>query len=282
MLLTLMSIPMNRKIGLYYQLHSQEAHSICINTNKMQWHIFVPTAIQTYAIHSHALLREMTFRKIYGQDNRLQIVLTSSHICLKKNWTQRWISVTNIMFLGRHTDGCIPLNEKKLPHTYISIWPIEKITSNNINKFIWAVLPDVNIDPRLFEVVTKKMIYSPCGAINKNSPYMKDGKCWKCCLRDLHTETITYYDVNPYYHWRSTEDGGHFIALKRCNNDSKNHNRWVVLALLSKTFNAYIRFEYHDLVQLIKYICTNVNKESDMLGFGVGTVSALTDEIELY
>ncbi|XP_071629550.1 LOW QUALITY PROTEIN: uncharacterized protein [Temnothorax longispinosus] len=65
----------------------------------------------------------------------------------------------------------------------------------------------------LFEVVTKNNIHGPCGAINNNSPCMKDEKCTKRYPRDLHSETITGNDGYPQYRRRSTKDGGKLITI---------------------------------------------------------------------
>ena len=178
----------------------------------------------------------------------------------------------------------IEWQKRGLPHAHILIWLIDKITPDKIDQVISAELPDSDIDPDLIEVVTKNMIHGPCGAFNSYSPCMKDGKCTKRYPRDLHSETITGNDGYPKYRRRSTEDGGKSIILKVQNNDVDVDNRWVVpySPLLLKTYKAHINVEYCNSVKSIKYICKYVNKGSDMAVFGVGNVSAPTDEIERY
>ena len=178
----------------------------------------------------------------------------------------------------------IEWQKRGLPHAHILIWLIDKITPDKIDEVISAELPDIDSDQGLLEVVTKNMIHGPCGAINNESPCMKDGKCTKRYPRALHAETITGNDGYPQYRRRSTEDGGKVITLKVRNNDIEVDNRWVVpySPLLSKTFKAHINVEYCNSVKSIKYICKYVNKGSDMAVFGVGSISAPIDEIERY
>ncbi|GAB1865879.1 ATP-dependent DNA helicase [Camponotus japonicus] len=178
----------------------------------------------------------------------------------------------------------IEWQKRGLPHAHILIWLIEKITPDQIDQIISAEIPDVDIDPDLFEVVTKNMIHGPCGLLNNNSPCMSDRKCTKRYSRDLLAETITGNDGYPLYRRRSTEDGGKSITLKVRNNDIEVDNRWVVpySPLLSKTFKAHINVEYCNSVKSIKYICKYVNKGSDMAVFGVGNATRHIDEIDQY
>ncbi|UYV73327.1 hypothetical protein LAZ67_10002739 [Cordylochernes scorpioides] len=107
----------------------------------------------------------------------------------------------------------IEWQKRGLPHAHILIWLIDKITPDQIDQVISAEIPDIAIDPDLFEVVAKNMIHGPCGAINNNSPCMKDGKCTKRYPKDLHAETITGVDGYPQYRRRSTQDGGSDMAV---------------------------------------------------------------------
>jgi len=69
-----------------------------------------------------------------------------------------------------HLVECTQINSKKrgLPHAYILIWLIEKITINQIDQIISAEVPDVDDKLNLFKIVTKNMIYGPCGLFNNN------------------------------------------------------------------------------------------------------------------
>lgn len=190
----------------------------------------------------------MNLRYIYCLNNRLRIAITPSNVCSNKNWIQWWISLTNIMFLGRHGVECIPLNGKKggLPHAYILIWLIKKITPK---QNVWSHLGR-NTGFRHWSTLIRSRyqehVHGPCTTYNNNYPCIKDGKCTKRYPRDLHAETVTENNGCPQCHRRSTKDGGHFTTLKVRNSDFKVDNRWVVpySPLLSKTSNAYLSFFY--------------------------------------
>ncbi|GFS92037.1 ATP-dependent DNA helicase [Trichonephila clavipes] len=178
----------------------------------------------------------------------------------------------------------IERQKRGLPHAYILVWLINKITPDQIDQIISAEIPDKHIDPYLFDVVTKDMIHGPCGAFNNNSPCMSDKKCTKRYPRKLVFDTITGNDGYPLHRRRSVEDGGKSVVLKVRNINIEVDNRWIVpySPLFSKTFKAHINVEYCNSAKSIKYICKYVNKGSDMAVFGIGNVAALLDEINQY
>ncbi|XP_039967840.1 uncharacterized protein LOC120779563 [Bactrocera tryoni] len=158
-----------------------------------------------------------------------------------------------------------------------------KIRPDQIDKVIPAEIPDEEIDPQLFDVVTKNRIHGPCGAINPTAPCMIDNKCSKRYPRALVDDTITGNDGYPLCRRRSAEDGGNSTVIKVRNQDVDVDNRWVVpySPLLSKIFEAHINVEYCNSVKSIKYICKYVNKGSDMAVFGVADYQSI-DEIQQY
>ena len=165
----------------------------------------------------------------------------------------------------------IEWQKRGLPHSHLLIWLFSKITPDIIDDIISAEIPDKEVDPELFTIVTKNMIHGPCGALNINCTCMKDGKCSKRFPWTLIPETITSTDGYPLYRRRAPEDGGQTFKLKTRNGTLDIDNRWVVpyCPLLSKTFKAHINVEYCHSVKSIKYICKYVNKGSDMAIFGL-------------
>ncbi|GBM74558.1 hypothetical protein AVEN_184364-1 [Araneus ventricosus] len=55
---------------------------------------------------------------------------------------------------------------------HILIWLKEKIRPGDVDNVIREEIPDIQQDPVLFEIVSKLMIYVPCGALNMKSPCM--------------------------------------------------------------------------------------------------------------
>ena len=68
-----------------------------------------------------------------------------------------------------------------------------------------------------------------------------------------------------------------------CNNKVHVDNRWVVpySPLLCKLLNAHINVEFCVSVKSIKYVCSYVNKGSDMSMFGIQEQDK-NDEIKCY
>ncbi|XP_060858512.1 uncharacterized protein LOC132935889 [Metopolophium dirhodum] len=98
--------------------------------------------------------------------------------------------------------------KRGLPHVHILLWLENQITSDMIDKFVCAEIPNPDVDPLLYEIVKANMIHGPCGLLNKNSPCMKGGVCSKRYPVTLIQETQRGEDGYPKYRRRSTNDGG--------------------------------------------------------------------------
>lgn len=109
----------------------------------------------------------------------------------------------------------IEWRNRGLPHGHILIWLMNKIRAEGIDRIISAGIPDPDVDPQLFQIVTTNMIHGPCGALNSNSPCMDNGKCTKRFPKNLLPETITGNYGYPLYRRRSTENGGTFFYFGR-------------------------------------------------------------------
>nr|XP_046472567.1 uncharacterized protein LOC124214346 [Neodiprion pinetum] len=180
--------------------------------------------------------------------------------------------------------------KRGLPHAHILVWLIDKIRPEEIDSIISAEIPDPSTDQMLFDIVTANMIHGPCGNLNRTSPCMVDGKCTKSYPKNFTNDTITNVDGYPIYRRRSSDNGGQSFVKNINRVEIDIDNRWVVpySPLLSKTFNAHINVEFCSSVKSIKYICTYVNKGSDMAVFRVDNINAnappvnTNDEITLY
>ncbi|XP_065557618.1 LOW QUALITY PROTEIN: glycine--tRNA ligase-like [Artemia franciscana] len=107
--------------------------------------------------------------------------------------------------------------KRGLPHTHISFWLHDKITSNEIDDVFSAKIPDENVDEGLYDIVVENMIHGPCGALNEKLPCMAEGRCTKQYPRILVPNTITGNDGYPQYKRRSSEDGGKIAMIKKHN-----------------------------------------------------------------
>ena len=102
----------------------------------------------------------------------------------------------------------IEFQKRGLPHMHLLIFlkkEYKLATAQIIDSVISAEWPDPNTQPHLFNVVKKYMVHGPCGALNKNAPCMKDGKCIHGYPKNFQSQTTINQDGYPYY--RRRDDG---------------------------------------------------------------------------
>ncbi|WVZ94466.1 hypothetical protein U9M48_040353, partial [Paspalum notatum var. saurae] len=69
------------------------------------------------------------------------------------------------------------VTKRGLPHSHILVWQRDigrETTAEDVDKYIFAELPDPKVDPLGFSLVQEFMIHGPCGPANPNSPCMRD------------------------------------------------------------------------------------------------------------
>ena len=161
----------------------------------------------------------------------------------------------------------IEWQKRGLPHSHTLLWLENPIRPDQIDEVVCAELPDKDIDPELFEIVTSHMIHGPCGEIDRRSVCMKDNKCTKKYPRPLVHETQMGEDSYPTYRRRP----GHFFEKKVKGNIVEIDNKWVVPhnKFLLKTFNAHLNVEICSSVKSIKYVCKYITKGSDLAIFSL-------------
>ncbi|GBN42001.1 hypothetical protein AVEN_8824-1 [Araneus ventricosus] len=101
------------------------------------------------------------------------------------------------------------------------------------------------------------MIDGPCGTLNPNSPYMREGVCTKQYPKEFREKTEENINGYPMYQRKCTES----VRVGRHDLD----NRWVVPynPWLSKKFNAPINVEVCASIKSVKYLYKYVYKGHD-------------------
>ena len=159
----------------------------------------------------------------------------------------------------------IEFQKRGLPHAHILLIMNrdDKIRDvEGIDDTICAEIPDCNIDPILYDIVSHNMMHGPCGSAYPNSPCMKYGKCSKKYPRQFCDETMANEDGYPIYRRRQFIEGEE--RKVKCKHVWLD-NRWVVpyCPLLSKRYNAHINIEICSTVSVFKYLFKYVYKGGD-------------------
>ncbi len=110
----------------------------------------------------------------------------------------------------------IEFQKRGLPHVHILVWlvPRDRVHPDMIDKIISAEIPSSSLDPELHAIVKAHMVHGPCGALNRSSPCMKDGKCSKTFPKEFVKFTEQDQDGYSRYQRRSPADGGDIAKIK--------------------------------------------------------------------
>ena len=122
------------------------------------------------------------------------------------------------------------------------------------------------------------MIHGPCGALNKNSVCMDNGKCTKDYPKEFRESTILALNGYPHYRRR---DNGRTIRV----GSKEVDNRWVVPynPYLSLKYNAHINVEACTTIKSVKYLFKYIYKGHDCANIQVTTSNELNhDEITTF
>src|SRR5271170_3222709 len=104
----------------------------------------------------------------------------------------------------------IKFQKRGLQHAHIMLILNEEDKIRDVeflDTIICAEIPDRNIDPDLYNVVTSNMLHGPCGVTHPKSPCMMNGKCSKRFPKQFSEETMAHEDGYPIYRRREKING---------------------------------------------------------------------------
>ncbi|KAJ0566267.1 putative helitron helicase-like domain-containing protein [Helianthus annuus] len=136
----------------------------------------------------------------------------------------------------------IKFQKRGLPHAHICLFLNDesKLPSvEHVDNFISAEIPNKNLDPDLYTLVSDYMIHGPCGVAKPNCPCMVDGNCSKNFPKKFCDQTTL--DSNGYPVYRRA-DSGFFVEKSGIQLD----NRSVVpySKTLLRRYQAHINVEW--------------------------------------
>ncbi|XP_056692133.1 uncharacterized protein [Spinacia oleracea] len=140
-------------------------------------------------------------------------------------------------------------------------------TPDDFDKIVRAVIPDEQVEPKLYKAVLKHMIHGPCGVLNHKSPCMKQGSCKKGFPKEISNDTKQGNDSYPLY--RRPQDRP-AVPLRE-NSRVRVDNRWVVPynPFLLLKYDCHINIEICSSIKCVKYLYKYIHKGSDRVSMEV-------------
>lgn len=175
----------------------------------------------------------------------------------------------------------IEFQKRGLPHAHILLF-MEKgskiQTTEDIDKYICAEIPDKTTDPYLYQVVSETMMHGPCGLFNTNNVCMVDGKCSKNFPKPTNNETS--FDKNGFPAYRRREDG------RTVNKNGVELNNTYVVPYnkeLMRRYQAHMNVEWCVQSRAIKYLFKYIHKGPDYVDATIeNEEDGVIDEIKRY
>jgi hypothetical protein len=169
--------------------------------------------------------------------------------------------------------------KRGLPHVHILIFlqsPFKIRDPAHVDSIVSARLPDPNLQPILFNAVTRYMVHGPCGPNYPNAPCMQDGRCTKHYPKSFNPETQLGEDGYPLY--ARPDDGRTFTNSRGDTLDNRNivpHSPH----LLAK-YNCHINTEICASVRAIKYIHKYIYKGPDRATLEVQDANEIKEYVD--
>ncbi|XP_071692482.1 uncharacterized protein [Rutidosis leptorrhynchoides] len=173
----------------------------------------------------------------------------------------------------------IEFQKRGLPHAHICIFLDERDKlpePKDVDKFISAEIPDKDVDPELYQLVSDLMIHGPCGDKNPSCPCTD--------IEKKHTKNFpkpfadcTTVDKEGYPIYKRTDNGRKVIKQ---GHDLDNGSVVPYNAVLLKKYHVRINVEWCNQLGAIRYLFKYINKGNDRVT--AGGCDEVTDEVKEY
>ena len=169
----------------------------------------------------------------------------------------------------------IEFQKRGLPHAHILIHFAEESKLKNaedIDSVVSAEIPDPDLYPHLYHLVTTQMMHGPCGVLNPKNICMDQGSCTKDFPKEFSEQTTLSPNSYPKY---KRSDNGRSVLVRGKPLD----NRWVVPynPYIIAKYGVHINVEACTSIGSVKYLYKYVYK-----GHDCADVEISSDEIKQY
>ncbi|KAH9613206.1 hypothetical protein KSS87_004398 [Heliosperma pusillum] len=155
----------------------------------------------------------------------------------------------------------VEFQKRGLPHAHILLFlhRDDKFpTAADVDKIIYAEIPDPVEDPVLHAVVCAHMLHGPCGTAKRDSPCMVGGRCSKYYPKESTERTIVDKDGYPIYKWRKNGVVVFKDGVPMSNGSVIPYNPQLLIK-----YRAHINVEWCNQSRAIKYLFKYINKGPD-------------------
>lgn len=165
-----------------------------------------------------------------------------------------------------------------MPHCHLLIWleNADKLRhASDIDRCIYAEIPDKVTDPELYTLVKEFMIHGPCGPEHKSCPCMVGNKCSKNFPKTFNEST--FIDESGYAIYKRPDNGR---SIKKSGVELYNGSVVPYSSRLLREYQAHINVEWCNQFGSIKYLFKYINKGPDRITAAIEEEDK--DEIQEY
>ncbi|XP_018574798.1 uncharacterized protein LOC108913690, partial [Anoplophora glabripennis] len=160
----------------------------------------------------------------------------------------------------------IEFQKRGLPHCHnlLILRDQDKLTDpRRIDALISAEIPDPQLEPELYEIVTSFMVHGPCGELNPESVCMVNGQCSKKYPKEFSEFTVISEKGQVIY---KRPNNGRTLTIRANNRNCILDNRWIVPynPYILLKYKCHINIEACATTQCVKYLYKYLFKGVDL------------------
>jgi hypothetical protein len=169
----------------------------------------------------------------------------------------------------------IEWQKRGLPHLHLLVILCNHIRCVDIDSFVCAEIPNPDLDPELYDLISKNNIHKPCDVCHQASCH-QDGCCRRNFPKPMIAETTVQGDRFPVYRRR-----GRYITHVKDHNGNLRAvtDEWVVpySPFLTLRYRCHINCEVAAHINTFKYLYKYVLKAPDHAAVVIDEINSYLD-----